>query len=66
MAEIGDFSEYTPRNIDLVRQMNEAQLAEFIFGIHELIKKRSDLPEKAQKEIIIRLLEDVNEKAFKK
>lgn len=66
MSEIGDFSEYTPRNIDLVRQMNEAQLAEFIFGIHELIKKRSDLPETAQKEIIIRFLGDVNEKAFKK
>lgn len=66
MAEIGDFSKYTPRNIDLVRQMDEEELAEFIFGIHELIKKRSDLPEKVQKEIIIRLLGDVNEKAFKK
>jgi hypothetical protein len=66
MAEIGDFSEYTPRNIDLVRQMNEAQLAEFIFGMHELIIKRSDLPEKTQKERIIRLLGDANEKAFKK
>ncbi len=66
MSEIGNFSEYTPRNIDLIRQMNEEQLAEFIFGIHELIIKRSDLPEKTQKEMIIQLLGDVNLKAFKK
>lgn len=66
MSEIGNFSEYTPRNIDLIRQMNEEQLAEFIFGIHELIKKRSDLPEKIQKEMIIQLIGDVNDKAFKK
>ena len=65
MSEIGNFSEYTPRNIDLIRQMNEEQLAEFIFGIHELIIKRSDLPEKTQKEMIIQLLGDVNDKAFK-
>lgn len=66
MSEIGNFSEYTPRNIDLIRQMNKKQLAEFIFGIHELIIKRSDLPEKTQKEMIIQLLGDVNDKAFKK
>ena len=66
MSEIGNFSEYTPRNIDLIRQMDEVQLAGFIFGIHELIKKRSDLPEKLQKEMIIQLIGDVNDKAFKK
>lgn len=35
MSEIGNFSEYTPRNIDLIRQMNEEQLAEFIFEIFD-------------------------------
>jgi hypothetical protein len=46
--------------------MDEKELAEFIFGIHELIKKRSDLTEKTQKEMIIRLLGDDNERVFKK
>jgi len=66
LADIGNFSEYTPRNIDVVRQMDEEELAEFIFGIHELIKKRSDLTEKTQKEMIIRILGDDNERVFKK
>lgn len=66
MAEIGDFSEYTPRNIDLIRQMDEKELAEFIYMMHELVLKHSDLTEESQKEIIIQVLEDNNEKAFSK
>lgn len=66
MSEIGDFSEYTPRNIDLVRQMDEEELAEFIYMMHGLILKHSDLTEEAQRAIIIQALDDNNEKAFEK
>lgn len=66
MAEIGGFSEYTPRNIDLIRQMDEEELAEFIYMMHELVLKHSDLTEELQKAIIIQVLEDNNEKAFSK
>lgn len=66
MAEIGDFSKYTPRNIDLVRQMDEEELAEFIYMMHELVLKHSDLTEESQKAIIIQALEENNEKVFSK
>ena len=66
MAEIGDFSKYTPRNIDLIRQMDEEELAEFIYMMHELFLKHSDLNEESQKAIIIQVLEDNNEKVFSK
>lgn len=66
MAEIGDFSEYTPRNIDLIRQLDEEELVEFIYMMHELVLEHSDLTEESQKAIIIQFLEDNNEKAFKK
>lgn len=66
MAEIGDFQKYSPRNIDIVRQMDEKELAEFIYMMHELALKHSDLTEESQKAIIIQVLEDNNEKAFSK
>lgn len=66
MAEIGDFSKYTPRNIDLVRQMDEEELAKFIYMMHELVLKHSDLTEESKKAIIIQALEENNEKVFSK
>lgn len=66
MSEIGDFSEYTPRFIDVLRQMSEEELGDFILGNHRILNEYNDFPEKMQKSIICETLNKEPKEIFKK